>query len=326
MAISIHKIRALNEQLYRWSIDLCDKYSNNALYWKVLFVIRFTLNFLCRISIGGYRLDVSGSSIKTSKVRSAEIVQIRRVSKERKPNAYIFTAHMGTALISETIECLHDFKETDIDLKVVQKGYIQPEKLRVVAKSYNQIITSHLYPERYNLILLEENNIRKFVVHVTDPRLQLVRTAESIINRAKIQKNMELALKNARLMHYVPENYLNLSLSDRIELVCKSGHFSIMIAFANGWMEVKKNILKEWEFDICIARWDDLVLDRKAYFNRLNCFWGLGTIDWENTLLSERHLAKTTGLDWKEELSSHLIGYIDSFVPDELLEFYGWER
>lgn len=326
--ISTDYIMALNDKLYIWSNYLNDKYSNNAFYRKIIDYLthsRKVQKLLRGLSFCGYKLDISATSTQLSKKKGVVVAAIKRVSKEHRANVFIFTSHLGSSLIEETVECLFDFRRAIIDLKVVYRSYLQPEKLALVTKSCNRVVTAHVYPERYNLAILEENNVKKIVVHVADPRLRLVREVESIVNRT--MGNTEQAIKVARLRYYVPENYLDLSLSDRIELECKAGKFSEMISFVNDWMEVKKNLLKEWDFDIYITSWEELVLDRVGYFDRLALFWGFGKIDWENALLSERHLIKnTTSLDWKVGLSSSLIDYINSFVSDELLEFYGWDR
>jgi len=322
-------LKKINNLLFNTCNYIDEKHRKTFIYKIIFHLLRSRiLNIIFRkVSIFGYKLNLSSTSILTSKQPSRPIVEIRKVNKSLKVNIFVFTSHMGSAIIEETLGSLYDLILPLIDLKCILRGYIVPPWLEKVCKTNRSVIVSHIYPERYNLLMLEGYNIKKIVIHATDPRLFLVKDTESIAKRAIARNDLDAAFQSARMRHYTPDNYLSLTLEERIKLICDCGVFDEMLFFTKGWMEVVLNRQREWSFDILVTRWDDLVLNRESYFDNIVSFYGHNNIDWENTLLSERYsIEKATSLDWKMGLSQEMIDYINSFVPNDLLDFYNWER
>ena len=95
------------------------------------------------------------------------------------------------------------------------------------------------------------------------------------------------------------------------------------VEWLRGWMNV---IQTNRDIDILCLRHDQLKANQDEYFSRIFDFYGIARPDElvDVPRNADTHFRKGDNDEWKSVFSAEQIARVNSMLPDDLREFYGW--
>lgn len=163
----------------------------------------------------------------------------------------------------------------------------------------------------------------KIILHVRDPR-QVISSWLSFIEAE--------TLRSGPYLYLVPDNYLNLSQSEKRELVIKK-HLPKFVHWLESWKQAKEDLGEQ----LLIVNYEDFVLNPESYLTRICSF--LGMEDKTETMINlntrlKSHAQKSEELhyregrtnSWKERFDDREKLTFQELIPNSLLQFFNWSK
>lgn len=184
----------------------------------------------------------------------------------------------------------------------------------------NALDHQHLSPTFRNLFNLSYYGIKKFVVHVRDPRqtlLSLVHHFDDAYERKTLSVGLDFPFSDA---------YFSLSLSDKIDW-CIENCLPVVVGWIEGWVATAEE--NAFELNIKITRYEDMKEDPEGFFFELLDFFEIPRSRFQPPKKQEkaktRNFRKGLTDEWRTVFNPKQIEKVSRMVPLSLLENLGWE-
>lgn len=188
---------------------------------------------------------------------------------------------------------------------------------RILSVKGKEVLTQeHLDASEENLALLKKY-IPKFLLHVRDPRQSLISWYHHV-DQVK-REHEELWYENIR----PPKGYFWWSRTKKMDWMIEN-FLPTQVAWLEGW----KKALENQDLDIMLTRFEDMQQDPQAYFEEVYAFFGKNIEGLELSAFKSKnkdlHQRKGEVNEWERVLTPRQKKRVSQLVPQELLEYYGW--
>jgi hypothetical protein len=170
--------------------------------------------------------------------------------------------------------------------------------------------TTHLLPSAENIGRLVAGGVKRLIVHVRDPRQQLVSFIEHIRRFPR-----EVPPKMREIVRRDPRAVIEAAIED---------FFLPRVAWVDGWAKAR------YRLDIRFTTFEEFVRDPRAFVDRLVALYG-GDTRWFNRAFAlhepatvDFHRRRGETDEWRRLLDSAQTERVNVQIPNELWSLFGW--
>ena len=177
------------------------------------------------------------------------------------------------------------------------------------------VSVQHMDGAPRNLAILHRFGLDKVWAHVRDPRQTLV----SMFHHTNSGNPMFAADIGA--------DYFRSSVEERVEH--HIGDFPKLVQWIRSWKDAAENTTHGLQ--VLITRHEDLRRDVSAFFDRACAFFEVDRRLFTSELIApprrgDLHFRKGEADEWRRVFSAEQRGRLNAMLPDDLLEYFGWQR
>ena len=203
-----------------------------------------------------------------------------------------------------------------ISLGYFPRDLVDHAKLKALCSKGGRVSGQHLDPSPLNLSILQRY-IKKWVVHIRDPRSVLISWMHHLERLWKIDRSFLLSIYPSP-----DEKYFSLGWHEKI-----AWNLDNFLPEVAKWMRSWLRIVDSGKYDILLTTYDDLIRDERALVSRLLVFYGIPESaflqpDIEKSM--QVHYRSGRIDEWRESLSSPQITIANRIVGKDLLERFNW--
>lgn len=170
--------------------------------------------------------------------------------------------------------------------------------------------STHLRPRRTSIASLKRAGVKKVIVHVRDPRQQLL----SMIHHVTMYPDQLPALARS--------GYGNFTIADQLEELM--GYFLERIRWIQGWLDA------EADLNILFSTFEDFVRDREAFIRRYLAYYGADErhFSWQNATQAhpgtDQHFRSGRIDEWRDVFPRREAEFLTACIPQEMRERFNW--
>ncbi len=181
---------------------------------------------------------------------------------------------------------------------------------------------THISANWSNLIEISPHlHLDRMIVHVRDPR-------QSMVSWAEFMPAVITRLDPSQALHYrVPDDFASWPIVRQIDW-----HIDNWLRWSIEWIEAWLRAPDQPWFNtqILYTRFEDMVLDQTAFFDRALDFFGIDHDRFKfpapPTCPGDRNFRLGRIDEWRDVLTPAQIKRASSMIPDELFERFSWPR
>jgi tetratricopeptide (TPR) repeat protein len=213
------------------------------------------------------------------------------------------------------------------------KGLLFKDSVDEFAK-LGGIIVDHVDPRRDNLYTLEHSGLKKLVVQLRDPRQTVY--SNTLWNDHCLQRTSAPEWPKADkliLLNLMPEGYFSWDFEKKLDYMIETD-LVYFVGWLKGWIEASRSA--EWSFKIHFSQHRELKRDPDAFFRAITDFYNIdqqylsGEVYQSKQATSgepgEHAFRKGSNEEWRQKMNPRQLQRVNELMPDQLLEFFGWER
>ena len=234
---------------------------------------------------------------------------------------FVTLGKSGTIYISSKLADLLSLPRVQISIHPAPQK-ILPSWVELFAE-YGGVCSEHMWPEAKTLETLIQNGIKRFVVHLRDPRQAMLSWLHHADKLVRTKHSLTLHLQDTH-----PAGYFDWSFTAKVDYHIEHS-LPWNARFIAGWSSLAGGYRDQ--IDVLLTSFEEFVADEKAYFDKLLAFYGisLGRLDTSVKGNSEHFRLGSTD-EWTEVLTPHqrqvAAGVLVDNFDDGIFQRFGWER